>query len=51
MKRNDFIKKGLLGTGIFASSGLLGQVTDNKIDELKELKYWDSIIYLLKIQK
>ncbi len=38
MKRNDFIKKGLLGTGIFASSGLLGQVTDNKIDELKELE-------------
>jgi hypothetical protein len=37
MNRNDFIKKGLLGTGIFASSGLLAKVIDNNIDELKEL--------------
>lgn len=38
MNRKDFIKKGLLGAGIFASSGAVASVIKNDIDELKELK-------------
>lgn len=37
MERGEFLKKGLLGTGIFASSLALGNVIKNDIDELKEL--------------
>ena len=37
MERAEFLKKGLLGTGIFASSITLGNVFKNNIDELKEL--------------
>jgi len=35
--RKDFIKKGLLGTGMFAASAVLGNVLKNNIDEIKEL--------------
>lgn len=38
MDRKDFLKKGLLGTGIFASSAALGSVVVNDIDELKALE-------------
>ncbi|SFB98075.1 hypothetical protein SAMN05421780_102165 [Flexibacter flexilis DSM 6793] len=38
MNRKDFIKKGLLGAGIFASSGAVAGVIQNDIDELKELE-------------
>ncbi|MFZ4544102.1 MAG: pirin family protein [Saprospiraceae bacterium] len=38
MNRKDFIKKGLLGTAIFATSGSLANATKNDIDELKELE-------------
>lgn len=38
MDRNEFIKKGLLGTGFFASSMAFGSVIKNDIDELKELE-------------
>ncbi|MDQ3052029.1 MAG: pirin family protein [Bacteroidota bacterium] len=38
MKRKDFLRKGLLGTGIFASSAALGNIVKNNIDELKELE-------------
>jgi len=38
MNRNEFIKKGILGTGIFAASGTVAQVLNNQIDELKELE-------------
>ena len=37
MDRKDFLRKGLLGTGIFASSAALGNLFKNEIDELKEL--------------
>ncbi len=37
MDRKNFIKKGLMGTGIFAASTALGSVVKNSIDELKEL--------------
>jgi len=37
MDRKDFIKKGLLGTGMFAVSTALGNVIKNNVDELKEL--------------
>ncbi len=38
MDRKDFLKKGLLGTGMFASTAALGNVIKNGIDELKELE-------------
>lgn len=38
MERKDFIKKGLMGTSVFASSALIGSVVKNDIDELKELE-------------
>ena len=38
MDRKSFIQKGLLGTGIFVSSSLLGKVVENNIDELKALE-------------
>src|SRR5690606_30948198 len=37
MDRKDFIRKGLLGTGIFAVSGAMGNIVRNNIDELQEL--------------
>lgn len=38
MDRKEFLKKGLMGTGIFAASSLLGNVVKNDIDELKDLE-------------
>jgi hypothetical protein len=38
MDRKDFLKKGLLGTAIFATGGALSSVIKNEIDELKELE-------------
>ncbi|MDZ4679833.1 MAG: pirin family protein [Saprospiraceae bacterium] len=38
MNRKDFLRKGLMGTGIFAASAALGNVVKNNIDELKELE-------------
>lgn len=38
MNRKDFLKKGLMGTGMFAASAALGNVVKNNIDELKELE-------------
>ncbi len=38
MDRKDFIKKGLLGTGIFAASAALGNLLKNDIDEIEPLK-------------
>lgn len=38
MERKDFIKKGLMGTGIFVTSATLGSVIKNDIDELKDLE-------------
>lgn len=38
MQRKDFLKKGLLGTGMFAATAALGNVIKNNIDELKELE-------------
>jgi redox-sensitive bicupin YhaK (pirin superfamily) len=38
MDRKDFLKKGLMGTGIFAASAALGNVVINDIDELKPLE-------------
>lgn len=37
MERKDFIKQGLLGTAIFATTGTLAGIAKNNIDELKEL--------------
>ncbi len=37
MNRKEFLKKGLLGTGIFAASTVLGKVVVNNIDELEPL--------------
>jgi len=37
MDRKDFLKKGLVGTGMFVTSAALGSVLKNEIDELKEL--------------
>ena len=36
MNRKDFLRKGLLGTGIFVSAATLGNVIRNNNDELKE---------------
>ena len=38
MDRKDFIKKGLLGTGMFVTTSALGTIIKNDIDELKELE-------------
>lgn len=38
MDRKDFLRNGLLGTGIFVSTGALGAVVKNDIDELRELE-------------
>ncbi len=38
MERKDFIKKGLMGTGVFATNKLVGDTVKNDIDELKELE-------------
>lgn len=38
MERKDFIKKGLMGTGMFVTSAALGNVITNEVDELKELE-------------
>ena len=38
MERKDFIKKGLMGTGMFVTSAALGNVISNEVDELKELE-------------
>lgn len=38
MDRKDFLKKGLMGTGIFAATSALGNVVKNNIDELKPLE-------------
>ena len=38
MDRKEFLKKGLLGTGIFALTGAAGSLVKNKIDELQELE-------------
>lgn len=37
MERKDFIRKGLMGTGMFVASAAFGNVIKNEIDELKEL--------------
>ncbi|MBK9736270.1 MAG: pirin family protein [Saprospiraceae bacterium] len=38
MKRIDFLKQGILGTGIFVASGSIGSVIENNIDELQKLE-------------
>lgn len=38
MNRKEFIKKGFLGSVMFASSGSIANVTKNDIDELQELE-------------
>lgn len=38
MDRKDFLKKGLMGTGILVAGGALGNVIRNNIDELRELE-------------
>lgn len=38
MDRKDFLRKGLLGTGIFVSASAFGNLLQNDIDELKELE-------------
>lgn len=38
MDRKEFIKKGLMGTGVFIASGSLGGIVKNDIDELQELE-------------
>jgi quercetin 2,3-dioxygenase len=38
MDRKDFLKKGLLGTGMFVTASALGNVIQNDIDELKALE-------------
>jgi len=38
MDRKDFIKKGLMGTGMFVTSAAIGDVLKNDIDEIKELE-------------
>jgi len=38
MNRIEFLKKGLLGTGLFLATKSIGNVTENNIDELKELE-------------
>lgn len=38
MDRKDFIKKGLPGTDIFATSAAFGNILKNEIDEIELLK-------------
>ena len=38
MDRKDFIRKGLMGTGMLITSAALGSLNKNDIDELKELE-------------
>lgn len=38
MDRKDFLKKGLLGTGMFVASASLGNTMKNEIDEIEPLK-------------
>ena len=38
MDRIEFLKKGLLGTGLFLATRSIANVTENNIDELKELE-------------
>jgi redox-sensitive bicupin YhaK (pirin superfamily) len=38
MNRKDFLRKGLLGTAIFATSGVAAKLIQNNIDEIKELE-------------
>lgn len=38
MDRNEFIKKGMLGTGMFVAASAMGNIISNDIDELKELE-------------
>jgi redox-sensitive bicupin YhaK (pirin superfamily) len=38
MDRKEFLKKGLLGTGMFVASSALSNIIKNDIDELKELE-------------
>ncbi|MBI3235826.1 MAG: pirin family protein [Bacteroidetes bacterium] len=37
MKRSEFLKTGLMGTGMFVASAAMGSTLQNDIDELKEL--------------
>ena len=38
MKRKDFIKKGLMGTGMFITSAAIGETLKNEIDEIAPLE-------------
>lgn len=38
MDRKEFIRKGLMGTGMFVTSAAIGDVMKNEIDEIKELE-------------
>jgi len=38
MNRKDFLKKGILGTAIFATGNELSSIIKNDIDELKTLE-------------
>lgn len=38
MDRKDFLKKGLLGTGMFVASASLGNIMKNEIDEIEPLE-------------
>lgn len=38
MNRIEFLKKGLMGTGLFLATKSIGNVTENNIDELKKLE-------------
>jgi len=38
MDRKDFLKKGLMGTGMFIATASLGDIIKNDVDELKELE-------------
>lgn len=44
MDRKEFIRKGIMGTGMFVASGIAGNVIKNDIDELKELDVMDNSI-------
>lgn len=38
MDRKDFLRKGILGTAVFATSGVAAKLIQNSIDEVKELE-------------
>jgi redox-sensitive bicupin YhaK (pirin superfamily) len=38
MNRKDFLRKGLMGTGMFVATGVSGKLLSNDIDELKPLE-------------